>query len=137
MIEIPLTKYILEHGIKYEDELSSRAILGDVCQVSIKLLFNKDLLRTDLHDSDSVLGISNLRTDYATECFIKLGYFNTRIMQIIHGVVQKMRVGEVCQISFELDPNELDESLKTNEKSGRVFLDLKFELEFIGKGKSL
>ena len=136
MVDIALTKIVLKQGMDDEDESRSRVVIGDVCQVSIKLLFDKHLLRTDIHDSDSLLGVAQLRSDSATECFIKLGYFNTRIMQIIHGAVQTMRMGELCQVSFELDPEELDDPLERGGRADRVFLDLKFELGLIGKGKS-
>ncbi len=135
MDDISLTKLVLEKGMDDEDESRSRVVIGDLCQVSIRLLFDKRLMRTDAHDSDSLLGVAQLRSDSATECFIKLGYFNTRVMQIIHGAVQKMRVGELCQVSFELDPEELNESFEGGEKSSQVFLDLKFELGLVGKGK--
>ena len=113
-------------------------VYGDVCEVQIKLLFDPQVLRTDFFSSDSLLGISGLRMDEPISCFIKLGYFNTQIMRILHEIVQQMSVQEMAVASFELDPDQLDEGFKrpkriANEK--KVYLDLGFELNLVRQVK--
>ena len=56
-------------------------------------------------------------------------------MDIIHNAIRGMKIGEVAEVSFELDPERLDESFKLAVHSNKIYLDLKFELNLVRKGK--
>ncbi len=124
---VSFTKNTIQEGT--EDQL----VYGDVCEVQIKLTFDPQVLRTDSFSSDSLLGTSRLRMHAPTSCFIKLGYFNTQIMRILHEIIQQMKVEEIANVSFELDPDLLDESFKKLSKpnESKVYLDLSFDINLV------
>lgn len=130
---VQFTKNIIREGL--EDQ---QLVNGDVCEIQIKLLFDPQILRTDFFSSDSLLGISGLRMEEPISCFIKLGYYNTQIMRIVHEIVQQMRVQELAMASFEMDPAQLDEGLKRPKRidgDEKVYLDLGFELNLVRQVK--
>lgn len=131
--ETPITKCILEKGIESE---MSQPIDGDIYEIGIKLLFDKKVLKTDHFSSDSLIGISNLCMDKSSRCYIKIAYYNTQIMHILHQAIKKMYLQELAHISFEFDPDLLNENFKeteSNKKESKVYLDLKFEINLIKK----
>ena len=60
---------------------------GEWFEVSIKLMFEKSILKSDFHDADTLLGIKSLRTDSFTKVQLQMGYFTTQITKILHRFV--------------------------------------------------
>lgn len=112
---------------------------GDVCEIELRLLFNKDLLKTEFHSSDALIGIPNLRKDIPSKNVIKLGYYNSQISKLLHESIQKIKIGQLAHISFELDPELLlegNQPTKCSNQSGKVYFDVKFEAKVLRKIES-
>ena len=110
---------------------------GNVCEISLRLLFDKDILKTETHSADTLIGISNLRKDEPCKCIIKLGYYNSEISKLLHESIQKLKIGQLAHISFELDPELLIEGNEPLKKAeNKIYIDIKFEVAVLRKIES-
>lgn len=111
---------------------------GNVCEISLRLLFDKDILKTETHSADTLIGISNLRKDESCKCIIKLGYYNSEISKLLHESIQKLKIGQLAHISFELDPELLIEGNEPLKKAeNKIYIDIKFEVAVLRKIEKL
>lgn len=111
---------------------------GNVCEISLRLLFDKDILKTETHSADTLIGISNLRKDEPCKCIIKLGYYNSEISKLLHESIQKLKIGQLAHISFELDPELLIEGNEPLKKAeNKIYIDIKFEVAVLRKIEKL
>lgn len=124
--EIDFTKTVLEDG-----DPDVVAEEGECFEIEAKLMFDKSVLKTNEHDADTLIGFT-LNSDHSVLVRQRLGYFNSQICKILHGVIRGMRLNEKAHVSFELDPYLLDESFQQHEtKNEKIFFDLKFELRLV------
>ena len=121
--EIDFTKTIIEHG-----DPSYIVEEGEWFEFESKLLFDKSCLKRSLaNDPDCLIGF-NLNSDNLTLVRQRLGYFNSQITKILQRIIQTMRLNEKAHISFELDPDLLNESFQNEKVDNKIYLDLKFEI---------
>jgi tetratricopeptide (TPR) repeat protein len=123
--QIDFTKNVIEAGLS--ENLVEE---GEWFEIEAKLMFDKLVLSTLVHDSDRLIGF-NLNNDQLKTVRMRMGYFNSQICKILQTIIRGMRLNEKAQISFELDPDLLDESFredKQSKKSEKIYLDLKFEI---------
>ena len=125
--QINFTKNVIETGLS--DQLVEE---GEWFEIEAKLMFDKSVIHNLVHESDRLIGF-NLNTDRFTTVRMRMGYFNSQICKILHTIIQDMRLNEKAHVSFELDPDLLNESFRENKlskKSDKIYLDLKFEIFF-------
>ena len=104
---------------------------GEWFDMEIKPMFDLSILRFGSLDHEALLGF-RLSRDVFTLIRQRLGYFNSQVNKILHRILRHMRLGETSQISFEIDPDLLNEAFAKNEQnSNKVYLDLKFEINLI------
>lgn len=121
--EIDFTKTIIEHG-----DPSYIVEESEWFEFESKLLFDKSCLKRSLaNDPDRLIGF-NLNSDHLTLVRQRLGYFNSQITKILQRIIQTMRLNEKAHISFELDPDLLNESFQNEKVDNKIYLDLKFEI---------
>lgn len=128
---IDFTRSVIETGV---DDEEKKVAESQHFELRIKPMFDLSTVKAKLasRSLDSALGFKLDHVDsngYYTATK-RLGHFVSVIDQIVHQAVSEMRLNEVSQLSFELDPAFLDESLKTLTTSDTdvVYLDFKFEL---------
>lgn len=107
---------------------------GQWFKIECKRMFDSSLLSIHNRDFDSLIGFSTDKEKY-TEVRLRMGYFKTQLERILHNAIRQMRLNESAQISFEVDPDLLDESLtnlkKNHDKSEKIYIDLKFDINLI------
>ena len=127
---LEFTRSVLEKGEDPELIVSQ----GQWCQIQIKRLFDSAILKTPDFDCEKLIGLDVGSDDYKI-VRIRLGYFNTLIASVIHRAVQQMKLNELAQVSFEMDPYILDETFtpraNKTDKNERIFLDLNFEIRLV------
>lgn len=109
---------------------------GEWFEADVKRLFNAQIITSLGYDIDQVLSFKLQPNDGYTRVRQRLGYFNTQIGQIIHKAVCQMKLNQLYHLSFEFDPQLLDESFKTKPVAERIFLDLKFEIRLVSVEKN-
>ena len=123
---VEFTKCVLQNGT---DRIAEE---GQWVKIEIKKRFNSNLINPLSQDIDTLLGFSlNPDDEVFTPVRLRLGYFDTYIGEIIHRAVGEMRLGEFAQVSFELDPRLLDESLAQDALDEAVYIDFKFEVNLV------
>lgn len=130
--QIEFSKCVLESG---NSDLIAEE--GEWFTIDIKNLFDTSVIILNGYDLDRLIGFMLNKDDIYTRIKQRLGYFSTVLNQIIHKAIYQMKLGELAQISFEIDPNALDESFtKNNLNNEVVFLDLKFQIKLVSVEKS-
>lgn len=123
------TKCIVKRG-----DRKTYAEQGQWVRMDIKKNFNSILLSSHGYRLDELLGfIFDPNDEVYTPVRVRLGYFESYLSEIIHRALGEMSLYEVSQVSFEIDPQVLDESLATRETASNqtVCLDLKFEIRLV------
>lgn len=127
--QIEFTKCILEKGI-----LDSIVEEGEWFSIEIKKEFDISILKPYGYDLDSLIGFKLNNDNSFTKVRLRLGFFTSVLNQIIHKAIYQMKLKELARVSFEIDPEYLDESLnKRPTKNGsnnkeKIFLDLCFDI---------
>lgn len=106
---------------------------GEWLSLEIKRIFDTRLVTSHGHDLTTVLGFRlNPDEGAITSVRLRLGFFETCVGEILHRAIAEMKLGELAQISFELDPRLLlDESSTAPAIDQVVFIDLKFEIRLV------
>ncbi|RNA41624.1 70 kDa peptidyl-prolyl isomerase [Brachionus plicatilis] len=102
--------------------------------LEITRLFDDSVLKALGYDLDNLIGFILNKSEYATTVRQRLGFFNSLLNEIIHRAVYKMKLNELSELSFEINPDIFDESFAFKNKhhsQNVVFLDLKFKLRVI------
>ena len=132
---IEFTRCVIEEGNSDKQVKDNQWFIA-----RIKTLFNQNVIihnKYSSHDIETLLGFKPAQNqDDYVEVKMRLGFYKSQISKIIHRAINQMYLNDKIQISFELNPILLDESLKhrksyTNSDKQDVFLDLSFEITLI------
>lgn len=105
---------------------------GEFFTLEIKKLFDTSVLRSLGYDLDNLIGFIIDKNELPTSVRQRLGFFNTFLNEIIHRAIFKMKLNELSELSFEINPDLFDESFSYKNKHHLkeiVYLDLKFQLK--------
>ena len=99
-----------------EEENSDKQVKDNQWFIArIKTLFNQNVIihnKYSSHDIETLLGFKPAQNqDDYVEVKMRLGFYKSQISKIIHRAINQMYLNDKIQISFELNPILLDESL--------------------------
>ena len=130
--QFEFTKCVLSEGDNTEQVVTE----GQWFTIKCKRLFDSACFKTlfEYPNLDLIIGFKTEKDSF-TNVRLRLGYFNSQISFILHKAICQMRLNELARISFELDPELLDESFKNDKNKAdlnkKVYLDINFEINLI------
>ena len=129
--QIEFTKCVLYKSDNLEEIVKE----GQWFTIKCKQLFDSSVFKTVVKEAkiDDLIGFK-AETDCFTNIRLKMGYYNSQISRVLHKAISQMRLNELSRISFELDPEILDESFKNKKdvrQKEKIYLDINFEINLI------
>lgn len=124
---VDFTLNVIENG-----DSNSIVEEGEFFTLEIKKFFDPSVLKSLGYDLDNLIGFILDKNETVTTTRQRLGFFNSTLNEIIHRAIYKMKLNQLCELSFEINPDLFDESFSIKKKhhlEDIIYLDLKFQLK--------